>query len=503
MLNISVNLETGQARLAQTTAIKAGGGVPVRVVFSANPGDNPVIELALSPQSSEREILAYLDVFAAENSTTFLGTLDANDTRLLDHLAEKAVAQVTLDVELVVVRNLARRPFPNFQITCQAPTITGPASSEGGPVYLTLAQGDARYTQPDDVIPAAAKAAANGVASLDGTGKVPTAQLPDAVLGALKYRGGWNAATNTPDITLSAQLGHYWLVTVAGTNDPDAAGRTFEPGDWIVYNGSAWDKIDNTEPVASTILAGIARIATAVEANQKRAENLIVTPARMRSQTAQTLSADLTLTSASDERQLLVPQTVDRNVTLPAIATVPAGDQVGPGHTYTIIHDGAANSLLVLSAAAVLQDRIDPGESLTLIATATGWIAAKQFAAGPINIIARGIDFTAAIGNTILFTPPPGLSLVVLTAPMVIHEQVSGTISTAAQIRLDNGTDGADVTNSTTLTSPAAGRAAIMSLGGTPRVVTPTAPLRLRRTVAAAGTTPVHTGTIIVTGTLI
>lgn len=152
MLNISVNLETGQARLAQTTAIKAGGDVPVRVTFSFPPGDNPVIELALSPQSTVRQVLAYLDEFDAENSTTFLGTLDANDTRLLAHLAEKAVAQVTLDVEVVLVRGLARRPFPNFPATVQTPTITGPESSEGGPVYLTQAQSDARYSKLSDSI---------------------------------------------------------------------------------------------------------------------------------------------------------------------------------------------------------------------------------------------------------------------------------------------------------------------------------------------------------------
>jgi len=147
MLNISVNLETGQARLAQTTAIKAGGDVPVRVTFSANPGDNPVIELALSPQSSEREVLAYLDVFEAENSTTYLGTLDANDTRLIDHLVEKATAQVSLDAEVVVFADGSRRPFPNFSVTVQSPTITGPETSEGGPVYLTQTQSDARYPQ--------------------------------------------------------------------------------------------------------------------------------------------------------------------------------------------------------------------------------------------------------------------------------------------------------------------------------------------------------------------
>jgi hypothetical protein len=136
MININVNLATGTAALAQTTAIKAGGGVPVRITFSVSPGTNPLIELALSPQSSEPTVLAFLDEFSAQNSTVYTGTLDANDTRLIAHLEGKQAQ--TLNGELVVTPSGGtRRPFPNFPITVQAPVITGPESSEGGPVYLT------------------------------------------------------------------------------------------------------------------------------------------------------------------------------------------------------------------------------------------------------------------------------------------------------------------------------------------------------------------------------
>ena len=47
-------------------------------------------------------------------------------------------------------------------------------------------------------VPLSQRAAANGVATLDGTGVVPTAQLPGAATGTLSYKGGWNASTNTP-----------------------------------------------------------------------------------------------------------------------------------------------------------------------------------------------------------------------------------------------------------------------------------------------------------------
>ena len=135
MLNISINLETGAAKLAQTTAIKAGGGVPVTVTFSSNPGSSPSIELAFSAQSSSPAVLAYLNVFDSQSETVYTGTLDANDSRLIAALAGKGVQ--TLDAEVVVtVGDAERQVFPNFPVTVQPPIIAGPSSSEGGPVYL-------------------------------------------------------------------------------------------------------------------------------------------------------------------------------------------------------------------------------------------------------------------------------------------------------------------------------------------------------------------------------
>lgn len=104
----------------------------------------------------------------------------------------------------------------------------------------------------DAKIPATQKGSANGVASLDETGKVPTAQLPDSILGGAVYQGTWNASTNTPTIPAasSANKGHYRVVTVAGTTDIDGT-DDWEVGDWIISNGAAWDKVDNTDAVIS------------------------------------------------------------------------------------------------------------------------------------------------------------------------------------------------------------------------------------------------------------
>ena len=88
---------------------------------------------------------------------------------------------------------------------------------------------------------------ANGVATLDGTGKVPVSELPAAVLGALSYQGTWNASTNTPTLTSSVGTkGYYYVVSVAGSTDLNGI-TDWQVGDWAVYNGTAWQKVDNTD----------------------------------------------------------------------------------------------------------------------------------------------------------------------------------------------------------------------------------------------------------------
>jgi hypothetical protein len=93
--------------------------------------------------------------------------------------------------------------------------------------------------------------AANGVATLDAGGKVPVSELPAAVLGALSYQGTWDASTNNPTLTSSVGTkGYYYVVNVAGNTNLNGI-TDWLVGDWAVYNGTVWQKVDNTETVTS------------------------------------------------------------------------------------------------------------------------------------------------------------------------------------------------------------------------------------------------------------
>lgn len=98
----------------------------------------------------------------------------------------------------------------------------------------------------------AQKGEANGYASLGADGKVPSAQLPSALFGALSYQGVWNASTNSPTIPAasSGNKGYFYKVSVAGTTTVSGI-NDWQVGDWIVSNGATWDKVDNTDQVLS------------------------------------------------------------------------------------------------------------------------------------------------------------------------------------------------------------------------------------------------------------
>ena len=72
-----------------------------------------------------------------------------------------------------------------------------------------------------------------------------------AILGGAIYQGTWNASTNSPSITgSSGTKGHYYVVSVAGSTSIDGI-TDWKVGDWIIYNGSVWQKVDNTDAVSS------------------------------------------------------------------------------------------------------------------------------------------------------------------------------------------------------------------------------------------------------------
>ena len=103
-----------------------------------------------------------------------------------------------------------------------------------------------------DYLDPASKGVALGVASLDASGKVPSAQLPSSIVGTLHYAGTWDAATNTP--TLSSGVGvprSYYVVSNPGTTNLNGV-NSWVAGDLAIFDGMVWEKVSNVSaPVQS------------------------------------------------------------------------------------------------------------------------------------------------------------------------------------------------------------------------------------------------------------
>ncbi len=63
-------------------------------------------------------------------------------------------------------------------------------------------------------------------------------------IGAVNYRGVWNASTNSPTLASGVGTkGDYYVVGTAGSTSIDGI-STWGVGDWIVFNGTAWQRLD-------------------------------------------------------------------------------------------------------------------------------------------------------------------------------------------------------------------------------------------------------------------
>jgi hypothetical protein len=113
---------------------------------------------------------------------------------------------------------------------------------------------------PED---ASKKGAVNGYAGLDGSGKVPVAQLPASVTGGMNYQGTWNANTNSPTLVNgTGTKGYYYKVGTAGSTTIDG-NSSWTVGDVIAFNGTTWDKMEGGQPDVVSVAGRIGAVVLA------------------------------------------------------------------------------------------------------------------------------------------------------------------------------------------------------------------------------------------------
>lgn len=100
------------------------------------------------------------------------------------------------------------------------------------------------------------------------------------VAGGLDYQGTWNASTNTPTLASGVGTnGYYYIVATAGSTNLDGI-TDWQIGDWLIFNGTNWQKIDQSNLVTS--VNGQTGAVTLTTTNVNEGTNLYYTDARAR-----------------------------------------------------------------------------------------------------------------------------------------------------------------------------------------------------------------------------
>jgi hypothetical protein len=130
---------------------------------------------------------------------------------------------------------------------------------------ITLTSADVTTALSFTPVNATVVGAANGIATLDGTGKLTTAQVPTSLIGGLNYQGTWNPATNTPSLTSgTGTKGYYYKVSVASNVSTLDGISQFNVGDIVAFNGATWDKIDGLASEVTSVAGRTGAITLAV-----------------------------------------------------------------------------------------------------------------------------------------------------------------------------------------------------------------------------------------------
>jgi hypothetical protein len=291
-------------------------------------------------------------------------------------------------------------------------------------------------------------------------------------IGALNYKGTWNASTNTPMLVSSVGTkGDYYVVSVAGSTDLNGT-TLWGVGDMAIFNGSTWQKADggdtslvtsltvtsltgymyanNTSPVTASTTIPVANVSGAV-ANTVN----VLTSGLLSGGGALTGNVTISLTSVPSGNVTGLGTMATQNANAVAItggnvtADVITASTKFVGSNYDASGSGGG-SLRTSGGAAVLQWGGGGGVNLTLdgafnmnpanytisiAPTGTGTLTVNPATAGTINNMAIG-GSTAAAGTFTNLTSAnvsiTGGSINVQTTNLVSTTSSTATFATAS-----------------------------------------------------------------------
>lgn len=256
-ISIAVTLPqaTGSFTTGWTTDIQNLGSGSVTITPTTSTIDGQA-SVTISAGQGLRIFSNGTNYFTQRGSSVFPTTLTGDVTGTGTSSISTSVVQVhgvsypaspsTNTVPVVTSSNtITYQSIANAQMSTMA-TLTIKGNNTGStatPIDLSVSQ----------VLTMLGAGTASGLATLDGTGKLSTSQIPTALVGDLAYQGTWNASTNSPTLVSgTGTKGYMYKVSTSGSTTIDG-NSTWYVGDMIIFDGTVWDKLDGPSVTAYTL----------------------------------------------------------------------------------------------------------------------------------------------------------------------------------------------------------------------------------------------------------
>jgi hypothetical protein len=305
------------------------------------------------------------------------------------------------------------------QVTDNGNTTTDPITT-GGLTLTNLGTGVPQVTN-GEFVSTYGYGLANGVATLDSGGKIPASQLPSSVM---EYKGTWNASTNTPTLADgTGDNGDVYLVNVAGSQNLGSGTISFAVGDWVVYNGTIWQKSLNSNAVASVFGRTGTIVAQEGDYNIDQLGDVAITSAAtndyLRYNGSSWVNTQFPTFVSSDKLVLQVRNnsgaTINKGTVVyingatagyPTIAKALANDDATSAQTIGMVQDNISNNsngvvVIVGQITGVDTSAYTAGTQLYLSGTTAGAVTStKPYA--PIHLVYIGIVTTQNAVNGVI-----------------------------------------------------------------------------------------------------